>query len=220
MNITLATGGQIAGKISAYADAAAYRFNATTQRWQWVAAASSDRDGYYTLGGLATGVYRVEFGDFGAIDEYYPDRATIDKAQDLAVTAGSVITGINADLAQSGRIAITVQAPDKRLLGCVGLDIYQFNDTSAKWEDLSSFSYTGGNGAYEVNTNLATGLYRVAVFDRSGAYATQYYNNKATLAAADTISVTAGALTTGINFTLTTGNAVTTRSLFLPLVRK
>jgi hypothetical protein len=58
------------------------------------------------------------------------------------------------------------------------------------------------------------------VEDYSGAYAPQYYNNKATLEAADTISVTAGALTTGINFTLTTENSVTTRSLFLPLIRK
>ncbi|MFZ4658711.1 MAG: carboxypeptidase regulatory-like domain-containing protein [Caldilineaceae bacterium] len=220
VNITLAVGGQITGKIDAYADAAAYRFNATTQRWQWVAAARSDQHGDYTIGGLLTGVYRVEFGDFGAVDEYYPDRSTIEKAQDLAVTAGSVITGINAELTPSGRMAITVQAPDKRLLRCIDLDIYRLNNDNAKWESLSSFSYSGGNGAYEVNTNLATGLYRVHVEDYSGAYAPQYYNNKATLEAADTISVTAGALTTGINFTLTTENAVTTRSLFLPLIRK
>ena len=220
VNITLATGGQIAGKISASADAAAYRFNATTQRWHWVTSARSDQQGNYTIGGLPTGAYRVKFGDFGAVDEYYPDRATIEKAQDLAVTAGNVITGINADLTPSGRMAITVQAPDQRLLGCIDLDIYQFDPDSTTWKSLSSFSYSGNKGSYEVNTNLRTGLYRVGVNDLSSRYATQYYNNKATLAAADAISVTAGALTTGINFTLTTGNAVTTRSLFLPLVRR
>jgi hypothetical protein len=78
-----------------------YTWNMSGSYWSWVSYSSTDINGNYNIGGFASGTYRVSFTDNSGthIAEYYNNKATIDLANDIPVTAPQTVTGINASLA-------------------------------------------------------------------------------------------------------------------------
>ena len=70
----------------------------------------TDASGGYSVGGLATGDYTVNFYDCGDTDtyfaEYYDDQVDFDLADLVAVVAGSKTSGIDAEL--SGTVVILI----------------------------------------------------------------------------------------------------------------
>ena len=177
--------------------------------WEQFAGDSTAADGSYDLGGLSTGSYRVEFRDWvgGAYAaQYYNNKPTLDLANAVAVTAGATTSGINAMLAVAGHVTGTVKNAGASVSAASG------------WPPTSPTAPAAGTGstasrprptaAYDLG-GLPTGSYRIEFWDGSGVYATQYYNNKPTLALADDVAVTAGATTSGINATLAAAGHVT-----------
>ena len=70
--------------------AIAFRYNGSN--WESFRNAMTDAGGVYDINGLATGTYRVMFsGSSGYISEYYNDVADMNSANDVIVTAGSII---------------------------------------------------------------------------------------------------------------------------------
>lgn len=177
-----------------------------------VADSCTDDTGAYTVGGLATGNYVVEFDDSGSsahyITQYYNGQSTPQQADLVSVTAGVDTQGIDAAMVQGGWISGTVtdaSTGDPVADACVevyvgaGVDSYP-----AAMPDLC----TDDTGAFE-SSGLAQGTYSLYAYGTgSEGYVSQWYDGAATSDAATPIDVTAGAQTGGIDFAMVKGATI------------
>ena len=158
-------------------------------------------DGTYTVRGLATGSYRVEFWDCsgsGYIGEFYDD-ATFDTATPVEVTAPNETSGIDAALSLGGSIEGTVTASGVPVSE-VCVDVSN--------GDTASFTSTLVDGTYRVD-GLPAGDYRVYFSDCFGGGLTaEWYDDSPTEAGATLVSVTPGAVATGIDAVLAGGGSI------------
>lgn len=96
-----------------------------------------------------------------------------------------------------------------------GVEVHLYRSLWAdQWKHLTA-TETGGDGEYEF-TDLGQGVgidFRVQFVDPSHRLATQYYEDKPTIEAADVITITPGVPCTGIDAVLTANERV-----YLPLV--
>ncbi len=206
INAALAAGGQITGTVtdaSTSAPVENVEVDLYDSTGAVVASAQTASDGTYTISGLATGTYKVGFVPTETyLPQFYNGKATLAAADPVSVTAGSPTTGINAALAAGGQITGTVtDASTSAPVGNVEVDAYDSGGS------LVASSQTASDGTYTIS-GLPTGSYHVG-FVAGGNYVSQFYNGKATLAAADPVSVTAGSTTSSINAALATGGQIT-----------
>ncbi|MFP4440027.1 MAG: carboxypeptidase regulatory-like domain-containing protein [Chloroflexaceae bacterium] len=154
-------------------------------------------DGTYTVGGLATGTYRIEFGDYSSnyMGEFYDNAADVDSATDISVTIGQDTPNIDVQLAVGGSISGTVTDPDDAPLAGIGIMVY-----SESGIPFSVFpSYTDTDGTYTIG-GLPGGTYRVSFSDSiGGRYLMEYYDNAPDLDSATRITVTTGEDTPNID---------------------
>jgi hypothetical protein len=104
-----------------------------------------------------------------------------------------------------GKIAGTVtnNASTPAPLANMCVDVY-----SASSNAFVAGAKTNSAGQYTIST-LTPGSYKVEFFDCvASLYVNQYYNNKATLANANPVSVTEGATTSGISAKLAAGGSI------------
>ena len=162
--------------------------------------ATSEANGKYTVVGLRGGAkYEVEFSsppqsglDF--VTQYYNGRTSPKEAETVSVSTGGTTSGIDAALEQGGFIsghvtdASTGAALDHVLVCAV-----------TESGSLEQCSGTDANGEYTLSA-LAGGAHKVVFF--VAGYTIQYYNDSASLAGAATVSVSAGATTSGIDAAL------------------
>jgi major membrane immunogen (membrane-anchored lipoprotein) len=163
-------------------------------------ATTSAVDGTYLISGVPVGTYKVRFQDCsGPIDyaiEYYDDKPDFDSANVVSVTAGATTSGINAGLAPSANISGTVVA-DGTGTPLGGICVYApIPSTGVSLVKVT----TGADGTYLIK-GLATGAYKVQFEDCVSPFdhATEYYDNKPDFTSGNSVSVTAGATTSGIN---------------------
>jgi 5-hydroxyisourate hydrolase-like protein (transthyretin family) len=158
------------------------------------ACASSNAAGEYTIVGLATGKYAVEFfsQSVSYLTQYYKDKSTLAQASSVSVTEEATTSGIDAAMVLGGKIAGTVTgASTKAALAGVEVCAHPIGGEGASCESTSSA------GEYLI-AGLATGEYTVE-FAPDGPYVTQYYDGKATSPEATPVSVTAESTTPGID---------------------
>lgn len=132
-----------------------------------VGLAETGSDGSYTITGLATGNYLVEFLSCvgGAAGNYLPaiwhEAKNFPATPTVAVTAGSTTSDISARLAGGGSVSGRVTAKaTKRPLGDICVAILSPNSGAG------SLVVTGSDGRYDAS-GLATGRY-VAIFEPCG----------------------------------------------------
>ena len=198
--------GFISGTVSAepdgspveYAMAIAYRY--VDNRWEPFSGAETRSDGTYTIGGLSSGTYRVEFFDWsGALaGEFYDDVSEIGSAAGVSVTQGSITSGIDATLSAAGKIAgtVTSAADGSPVMGFA----LAYRNNGGRWEPYSS-AEIGPDGSYEIG-GLNDGAYKVQFIGYEDRYQTEYWDGKPTLNKANQISVTVGMTTPDIDATL------------------
>lgn len=147
-------------------------------------------DGTYQLRGLGSGQYRLMFEDDyeDYITEFYSDKNSLEAANSVTVNAGSTTSGINASLARAGRITGTVTGTAGSGLDSDGNIVISAYDTSGA---IVASANLQTDGHFYLSL-LPAGAYRLKVEDDSGAYLTQYFQNKATLADATPLTITAG----------------------------
>ncbi len=167
--------------------------------------------GVYTVRGLETGSYRLQIRDYSGnpdayASEYYNDKATLAEANTVSVTAGVVTSNIDAQLTAGGTITGTVSPVGGGALNS-NSEIYATAYDSSG-DEISYGSVNNTTGAYTVS-GLGARFYRMQFRDYSNGYATEYYNDKATLAEANTVSVTAGVVTSNIDAHLAAGGSIT-----------
>ena len=211
----LATAGHITGTVTdgsnplPWIDVTTYRYNGSN--WESFGGTMTDASGLYDIGGLATGVYRVKYRSGTYAFEYYNDSPTLGNADDVAVTAGSTTSGIDAILVTAGHITGTVTDGTKNPLDTITVSAYRYNGSD--WEPVMG-GPINASGVYDLG-GLATGAYRVGFLDESDTYRLEYYDNAPDLDSADDVVVTAGSTTSGIDALLSIGY-----DSYLPVILK
>ena len=176
--------------------------------WHWMGGGRTDSSGTYSVGGLPSGDYKVEFRDCSSavryVSEWYNDKADFDSADPVHVTAGSVTAEIDAALAVGGSISGTVTDEDTAA-GISDICVYVF-DASHDW---AGSGYTDSSGDYRVG-GLPSGDYKVEFYDCGSPvrYVSEWYNNKADSDSADPVHVTAGSDRGGTNAALAVGGSI------------
>ena len=161
--------------------------------------ATTKADGEYTVEGLASGSYKVEFSvgfesALNYVTQYYEDAPTLAAAASVSVTQGATTKGINAELRAGGEIEGTVtdasthaavSNAEVEVLGAGGV---------ADGEAL-----TDANGQYTIG-GLATGSYVVRF--ASERYIAQYYDDQSSFATANAVEVAQESTTTAVDAAL------------------
>jgi hypothetical protein len=153
--------------------------------------------GEYTIPGLAIGEYVVSFGvpfsnrQLNYVTQYYDGKASPSEANPVSVTAGNTISGIDAKLAEGGRIEGRVtDASSGSPLGAGGVCAIETNT------ELGRCASTSSDGEYTIS-GLAAGEYKVGFIHAE--YVTEFYDDKLTLAEANPVAVAVGKTTSGID---------------------
>jgi len=173
------------------------------------ACTTTNGSGQYTISGLASGGFYVEFraSSMNLVTQFYNGKTAASEANQVSVSAGSTTTGINAEMQQGARISGTVTdassgAPLARIAVCALL-------VSGE-EESGPCAITNSSGAYTIS-GLASGSYVVEFGELgglggnglvAGGHERQYYNDKPTRSEATLLHITAPNVTTGINAAL------------------
>jgi hypothetical protein len=168
----------------------------------------------YTLGGLATGTYRlVVRAAYRSADyeEYYLDATNILSATDIAVTAGSTTPNINlvmGDQPYTGSVSGQVRGAEGPL-GGIRVDLYQDSGGWNGWWRLV-YATTAADGRYTIG-GLRDGNYRIRFVDPNGVLASLYYDGKPDFASANTIAIAGQNQVGGIDGVLAGAGAIAGR---------
>jgi hypothetical protein len=201
INAKLITGGKITGTVtnSSSTGLANIDVEVFSSSGAVVGEVFTASDGTYTVGGLATGGYRVDFNPTSStanvLGQFYNNKPNLLEATPISVTAAGTVANINAKLATGGQITGKVTGPTRTALANVAVTVY---DTAG---DPVGGAVTTSTGVYDV-TGLRTGHYEVGYFDETGQFPQRYYNGAFSVGTATPIAVTAGSSTANINQSL------------------
>lgn len=170
--------------------------------------AETDASRAYTLTIGAPGAYRIKFEEtwpseglpFTHFDEYYDDKATEAAATEVVVTAGQVLTGINATLQLGGQIRGTITSDETGEV-LQGVGVMAFDAQGQRIADVFSRIVTepDGDRIGFVVAPLVAGTYRVKLdplfLGTVDRFYSEWYNHELSLSTATPVSVTLGEIT-------------------------
>jgi len=204
VDAAMVVGGQIAGKVTNASTKAGVGGVSVCPRPVGVQliysqCATTNSSGEYTIDGLVTGDYKVEFSAYGQnyLSQYYSGATSESEAQAVSVTAGSTSPGVDAAMIVGGQITgKVVEASTNAALADI-----EVCSSPAEEEEFGFFgqcAFTNDNGEYAIIA-LSTGQYDVRFSSPEDAYVTQYYDLKTSPALADAVTVTTGSPTGSID---------------------
>lgn len=167
--------------------------------------ASTDSDGNYTIRGLPSGSYRIEFSniagrDPGYLGAWYRSASAYTVSSEVAVLAPETSFGIDARLAKAGGISGTISVSS-----CPGPTQVQIRAYDASTGELAGKTWLGPlSQAFTIGA-LPAGSYKLAIASDREAFVRQWYPNKSDSASAEPVAVSAGAITGGIQVSLAAG---------------
>ena len=154
----------------------------------------TDADGNFGLSGVPIGGAKLRFNKSGYAVEHYDDKYTFGTADTLATVAGETISGLNVQLGVGGTISGTVTNGQGTGL-VIPVRLYSVLDGTWTYAGVSSVTGTGNYSFY----NVKPGDYKVFFRATGTAYASEWYGDAATFAAATVVNVTEGGTTSGID---------------------
>jgi hypothetical protein len=165
----------------------------------------TEPDGEYQLIGIEAGTYTVQFDSCDSpnnlVTEWYDDQPSPATADELTLTTGETMTGVDAVLATGGSISGTVLRANG--LPADGAEVRVTTPSGT----LVEGRFADENGDYTVD-QLGTGSYRVEFLPPAGSEdVSEWYDDAADVASATPVGVTIGANTPGIDAQLS-GDAV------------
>ena len=184
------------------AQAYALRLDTATGRWVSVAGASGPA---YRIGGLDPGTYRVCFDGPEYLNACWRAATEVAQADDIRVSAGRAITGIDGSLTTGGVIAGTFHDVYTGAQGEVQVDVYRLESGEWRVVDGSSLAPFSTTIPYEV-TGLPSGTYRVCAWHSDPefvpGFAPECHGGTPTVGSADDVVVVQGQTTGGVDFDL------------------
>jgi 5-hydroxyisourate hydrolase-like protein (transthyretin family) len=168
--------------------------------------ATTDSHGHWSVIGLATGTYQVQFAAYGTnyASQYYNDVTGQDPATPISIAQGTPRTGIDAALTTGGQISGTVTNGITNK-PAAGVSVFAFDEGG---NEISNTT-TGSAGNYTLTGLTQSASYRVEFYPASGSsLAAAVYKTGATLETATPVAVTEGQTTTGIDETLGAGGSI------------
>jgi hypothetical protein len=185
---------------------------------RYAACAYTEFDGGYALQALPSGEYQIEFWPWegNLLGQLYDHKYDWSEADVVSVEAGEVVPGIDAELDAGGTISGTVYSaatgtPLKWIYVC---------SVEAATGELWSCTDTDGEGNYVLD-RLFPNSYKVVFSldfneffeeeefeEEDDGFATQFWNNQTTLAAANPISLSLGQAAAGVDAHLTSSTSV------------
>jgi hypothetical protein len=194
INAGLQEEGKITGKVTNAASKAGVEGIEVCADGSTYRCTSTNAAGEYTVAGLPSGPYTVDFYSDGLnyISQYYNDKALASEATSVTVATATTTPNVNASLKEGGRISGTVtSAASKAALAAIEVCALPVSSGS------SSCTSTNSSGEYSI-VGLEAGEYKVEFYN-NGSYALQYYNGKDAYSEAQSVSVTTGGSATAIN---------------------
>ena len=157
--------------------------------------ALTNKSGEYTIAGLRSGQYKIEFfpgfEGLNYITQYYEDKATFEEGKAVSVEVEKTTEPIDAEMHKGGVIKGTVTAADSggALEGIVVCALEKSHEIEVRC------AVTKGGGTYAI-TGVPEGEYKIKFFVESGEgnreenpYLAQYYNDQSTFAEAESLNV-------------------------------
>ena len=147
-------------------------------------------DGTYSLD-IEAGAYKLIFAPPDGSNlqaEYYDDKPSRDAADPITVNAGRAVTGVNAALAGTGQIGGKVTDTSK--IGIAGATVTAYTPDG----QTAGTTTSGTGGAYTLG-GLRAGSYKVGFSGPGATYVPEFHSNRATLGAADAVTVATGKTT-------------------------
>ncbi|HEX4443674.1 MAG TPA: carboxypeptidase regulatory-like domain-containing protein [Galbitalea sp.] len=207
INATLVAGATISGTVTDISGNPVANVNvtATTPDGQSNEGASTDESGNYSISGLSSGKYTVQFQPTAGnlVGQYWSDQPTSATANVINVANGDAVDNIDAQLAAGATISGTVSSAAGPLKNAT---VGAF-PTDGDPNDGGSAT-TDAHGKYTI-VGLADGSYSVqfsAPFNKN--FATQWWNNADSQANSTAVSVTASSPASGIDATMTAGATI------------
>jgi hypothetical protein len=184
-----------------------------------VADADPDAEGWYAMPGLPAGHYFVAVHVWGGVPEYmgevYNDVVCLDcdvrVGQAVTVTDGATTAGIDFALAKGGEIRGRLRSPSG---AAVPSRVVAYDGTGKLVGDTDrTYDPYHGDGSYAIK-GLPTGTYFVRTANRSGFVDKAYDDvpcpaGQCPPTSGTGVAVTTGLTTSGIDFTLEPGGAIT-----------
>ena len=173
------------------------------EQWVEVDTAVTGLDGRYSVGKLDDGTYRVRFDDpTGAYStEFYNDVPRADEAEDVVLVPGGGMRDL-LPTELGGAAHLTGLVTGSTGAGIAGAEVTAYVvDDSGAWIPFVTVA-TGADGRYDVG-GLPGGAYTLGFHDPA-TDVTEYWNDKAVLADADTLTVDSAGSTTGLDARLAT----------------
>ena len=184
-----------------------------TNGWYVTNGTTNSSGVYSSNAGLATGDYYLRTYDYsGHIDELYDDIqcvswCTVTDGTPVSVTDGVTASGIDFALTKDGLISGNITDEDTTNgIHSIEVDIYTASG------GYVSYTTTDGSGNYITTVGMPTGTYYARTFN-ADSYLDELYDDipclgSCTVTDGTAISVTIGVETTGIDFELTPGGAI------------
>ena len=214
--IQLVVGGRIIGTVTKAAGGSSDNIAVTAHRIEanvptTIYEAGTNNAGAYTLKGLPTGTYRLEFHplDTVHVDEFWENSDTLEQATNIPVTEGSTTGPRDAVLAIGGTISGKVTADGAGGASLAGIVVSASRQVTTggvtRWV-TEGFATSGSDGSYTV-PGLPTGTYALFFADNGDAqgrpsYDREYYQDASTPELAEPVPVTIGAAVLGKNASL------------------
>lgn len=166
---------------------------------------TTDSTGRFLFDHLPTGLYRLGFSDRNGryYKQFYADAPDLGRAKELAIT-GNHLAGLMVHLKPAAQIAGTLALADGSIPQSLALTLYQLNgNTWWIYRYLDWYSPTQVITPFLFG-ELESGVYRLVAHGRhrDDRYFAEYFDNAFSLNKARDISVTVGALATGITIVL------------------
>jgi hypothetical protein len=165
-------------------------------------------DGKYTVPGVPTGTYTLKFQppvETNYASTWWQGETSLASADYFSVSAGSILTGYDADLPAAASISGTLTAAGSPVGSLQGGSVYAF---STSGDGSGNTGFVGANGTYTV-PGLAPGSYTLDFQAPYGdSHAQQWWHNAASPDTSTPVTLTAGQALTGINAVLGAGATI------------
>lgn len=162
----------------------------------WKSTVSTDQTGAYRIIGLEPGSYKLQFNPIGAklTLQWYHEQTTHETAKTVAVTSGTVTTGIDANLYAGGTLSGVITREGGQPDSFARVDVYDDSGVIVNHSLL-----TDAGGRYQ-STSLPNGSYRVSASTNiSGVWTTEWYSDKSDFSSANPVQITSGSDRGGVN---------------------